>query len=92
MSQYGIDNMNDLDLTDAVEAAGKRLYTDYRIARLSSMLGVPGSEHAWEEFPEWGDLPVMDQHAWREQVRVVVIAAAPAIARSALATKKTPDA
>ena len=76
--------MSCLDLTAAVEAAAERAYTDYRMARIVSVMGLPGAERLVDELPEWGALPAIHQHDWRERVRGVVIAAAPAIASAAI--------
>lgn len=76
--------MSCLDLTAAVEAAAERAYMDYRMARIVSAMGLPDAERLVDDLPEWGYLPAIDQHDWRERVRGVVIAAAPAIASSAV--------
>ena len=81
--------MSCLDLTAAVEAAAERAYTDYRMARIVSVVGLPGAERLVDELPEWGYLPAIDQHDWRERVRGVVIAAAPAIVSSAIPDPET---
>lgn len=83
--------MSCLDLTAAVEAAAERAYTDYRTARIVSAMGLPGAERLVDELPEWGALPAIHQHDWRERVRGIVIAAAPAIA-SAAVPAPTPEA
>lgn len=76
--------MSCLDLTAAVEVAAARAYMDYRMTRIVSVMGLPGAERLVDELPEWGALPAIYQHEWRERVRGVVIAAAPAIASSAI--------
>ena len=76
--------MSCLDLTAAVEAAAERAYMDYRMVRMVSVMGLPGAERLVDELPEWGDLPAIHQHDWRERVRGVVIAAEPAIASAAI--------
>lgn len=81
--------MSCLDLTAAVEAAAERAYMDYRMARIVSAMGLPGAERLVDDLPEWGSLPAIDQHGWRERVRGVVIAAAPAIASSAVPDPET---
>ena len=81
--------MSCLDLTAAVEAAAERAYTDYRMARLVSAMGMPGADRLADELPEWGALPAIDQYKWRARVGGLVSAAAPAIASAAIPDPET---